>query len=115
MPAPLDPMVRAAIVWDMRAGAGCNQIALQRGVSPGTVSKIARQEGHFFKRAVHTATAARAHQIDCAAARLEKEIELTRQYLTSPGTRRRDGRETKASRRLSYQLYNLDRHHRYAD
>ena len=115
MPEPLAPARRAAIADDIRAGRlGCNAIARLHGVSPGTVSKIARQEGHFFERSIHTATATRAHQIDCAAARLEKEIELTEKYYGNIGSRHRDGRETKASRRLGYQLYDLNRHHRYA-
>lgn len=114
MPEPITPERRAAIVTDIRASKlGCNEIARLHGVSAGSVSKIARQEGHFFERSVHTATATRAHQIDCAAARLEKEIELTEKYYGDIGSRHRDGRETSASRRLSYQLYDLNRHHRY--
>ncbi|WP_404475150.1 hypothetical protein [Microbacterium aerolatum] len=112
MPAPLDPMVRAAIVWDMRAGFGCNAIARTRGVSPGTVSKIARQEGHFFARSTQTALAARNRRADCAIARIEREATLTEELMDLPQTaRQRDGRETRAFRRISYRLYDLHRHH----
>lgn len=104
-PIPAD--VRDAVLADIRAGLGRNAIARARGISAGSVSGIARAAGAFFPRCVDTATATRARQIDLAAERLDREAKLWEIYLGAP--LRRDGRETRQSRRASYKLYDLSR------
>ena len=112
MPAPLSPTRRAAIVDDIRAGHGCNATARKHHVSPSTVSGIARHEGLFFDNDHMTALAAENRRWHAARARDAREGELLDQLLALPQTtRQRDGRETKAYRRLSYSLYDLHRHH----
>lgn len=113
MPAPLPRELRQTIVNDIRAGdLGCNAIARKHGVAPSTVSGIARAEGLCFERCGHTAPAAKARSVDSAAARIDREEALLQQYLALPRTfRLRDGRETRAARRLSYKLYDISRHH----
>lgn len=112
MPAPLPRNQREAIAQDIRAGMGRNAVARKHGVSAGTVTKIARTKGLFFERCTQTAVASRARSIDCAAARVDREEALLQQYLALPRTfRLRDGRETRAARRLSYKLYDINRHH----
>lgn len=113
MPTPLAKAVRDAILADIRTGMGCNATARKHHVSPGTVSKIARQHGHWFERCTQTALAASSRRVDCALARVEREEQLTEELFALPQiTRQRDGRETKAARRLSYKFYDLHRHHR---
>jgi|UPI0008DA3ED8 transposase-like protein len=111
MPAPLSPTRRAAIADDIRAGKGRNAIARDHGISPGTVTTIARREHLWFEQCTRTAAASEARRIDCEAIRVRREQELLDQYLALPTTIRSDGRETRTARRLSYQLYDLHRHH----
>lgn len=94
----------------MRAGLGRNAIARKRGISPGSVSNIAREIHHSFERCVDTATATEAHQIDMAFARVQRAEQAWTTYLATPA-RRRDGRETRRARKASYQLYDIDRKH----
>jgi len=68
VPPPLDPAKRAAIAEDIRAGKARNAIARERGVSPATVSNIARENNLTFDRTL-TETATRAKQIDNKARR----------------------------------------------
>jgi hypothetical protein len=116
MTTPIPPEKRAAMVPDMRLtflNLGRNEIARRHGVSPGIVSKIAREEHHYFERATQTAEATAARRADCEVRRSERENQLLDDYLALPATTRlRDGRETRAARLLSYQLYDLHRHHR---
>jgi hypothetical protein len=79
LPRPIDPGLRAAILTDIKTGQkNRNQIARERGVSPGTVTNIAKAEGitSAFDR-TKTQNATRAKQLDDAAARAE-EVELLR-------------------------------------
>lgn len=70
MPKPLDPVLRAAIVEAIKAGGTRNQIARDLGVSPSTVSKIARDDGltSAFDRS-QTKNATEAAKADNAALR----------------------------------------------
>jgi hypothetical protein len=71
MPAPIPDTTRAAILADIQAGQkGCNAIAREHGVSPGTVENIARDAGlvDAFAR-TKTENATRARQSDLAARR----------------------------------------------
>lgn len=114
MTAPLSPEKRAAIVHDIRftiPKLGRNAIARKHGVAAGTVTKIARAEGLWFDNDWITQAGSEAHRVDCALARMNREDELLDQYLALPQTcRQRDGKETRAHRRLSYALYNVNRH-----
>jgi transposase-like protein len=68
MPAPLDPAKRQAIADAIRAGGHRNAIARTHGVSPSTVTGIAKQEGidGAFDRAA-TKKATEAARVDAAA------------------------------------------------
>ena len=112
MPAPLPRDKRDAIAADIRAGLGCNATARKHHVAPSTVSTIARSEGLWFANDHMTTTAAECRRWHAEKARTAREDELLDQLLNLPRTTRaRDGRETRAHRRLSYALYNLHRHH----
>jgi transposase-like protein len=112
MPAPLPAERRRAIADDIRAGMGRNEIARKHQVSPSTVTGIARDEQLHFENDWMTLTAVRCQQADAQAARAEREDRIIRDLLALPQTSRaRDGRETKAYRRISYALYNVNRHH----
>lgn len=108
-PTPLSSEQRNAIADDIRAGMGRNAIARKHGVSAGSVTSIARQENLFFDRCVQTATASHARQIDQWKERVDRADELLSVILNAP--RRQNGTETRAERRASYALYDLDRHH----
>ena len=113
MAAPLNRETRNAIADDIRAGLGCNATARKHHVSPGTVSKIARHEGLWFERNTQTALAASNRRADCLVARAQREAKLIDELMALPQTtRQRDGRETNGFRRISYKLYDLQRHHR---
>ena len=88
-------------------------MARRHGVSPGLVSKIARERGLFFEKSVNTAVATQAHQIDMWAARAEREDEILQKYLALPTTQRPDGTPTRKEKRLFYALYNVNRHSKY--
>jgi hypothetical protein len=116
-PIPLDPDLRRRIGDDiaMRV-AGRNELARRYGVSPGLVSKIARERGLYFEGDWQTTTATECRRADAEAWRLEREHEiLTAMMSREPTLRYRDGRETRASRRegrrLDRALYDLRRHH----
>lgn len=112
MPTPLSPIIRRTVADDIRAGLGRNVIARKHHISPGSVTNIARAEGLWFENDWMTTVGSDAHRSDCEHARLKREAELTNELLSLPQTsRQRDGRETKAHRRLSYKLYDLQRHH----
>src|SRR5512146_2047859 len=51
MPAPLPDATRQLVVDLLPTGKSCRQIAREAGVSPDTVSRIAKKEGHAFGRA----------------------------------------------------------------
>lgn len=112
MPAPLPRETRGAIADDIRAGLGRNAIARKHSVSAGTVTNIARSEELWFANDWMTMTGTEAHRVDAEAARMKREDELIDRLLALPQTtRQRDGRETKAYRRISYALYDVKRHH----
>jgi len=107
----VSPLVRQEIADEIVSGAGRNELARRHGVSPGLVSKIARERGLWFARCVNTAVATHALQVDLRAARSERDEALFDEYLALERTQRPDGRETRTAKRLSYALYNVDRHH----
>jgi hypothetical protein len=112
-PVPLDPDLRRRIGDDIAMHvAGRNELARRYGVSPGVVSKIARERGLYFENDWQTTTATECRRVDQELRRLEREEELETELLElRPAFRLRDGRETKARRRLSYALYDVNRHH----
>lgn len=111
-PTPLTPEQRAAVADDIRAGMGRNAIARKHRISTGSVSNIARDEGLHFERDWVTVAGTEAHRIDCELARLERREALLDEYMALTTTSRlRDGRETRAAKKLGYALYNIDRHH----
>lgn len=77
MPAPLDPDQRAAIADAIREGGHRNAIAREHGVSPSTVTKIAKDEGltdAFDRSATKRATAARVADSDASRADLKARL-----------------------------------------
>lgn len=109
---PVPRSTREAVADEIRAGRGRNELARAYGISPGSVTNIAREFHVYFSNDWRTREASEARRIDAELARLEKEQQLLDELLRLPTTtRRRDGRETKAYRRISYALYNLRRHH----
>jgi hypothetical protein len=52
-----------------------------------------------------------ARQLDLWAARAKRESELLDQYMALTRTVCRNGMPTKEEKRLSYALYDVDRHH----
>ena len=111
-PIPLSQQTRDAVEADVAAGIGCNAIARAHGISPSSVSTIAHQAGLWFQNDHMTTLAAENRRWQATRARLAREGELVEELPQLPDTSRaRDGRETKAYRRLSYALYNVNRHH----
>lgn len=105
-PTPLPPQLRQQIGDDIAVGAGGrNELARRYGVSPGLVSKIARERGLWFENCTMTADATHAQQIDQWAKRADREDELLHKYLALDNT------DTRKARKLSYALYNVSRHH----
>lgn len=70
MPRPINPDTRTKIIHAIKAGGRRNQIARDHGVSPSTVTLIAKQEnlGSAFDR-TNTVAATRAAGVDAAARR----------------------------------------------
>ncbi len=101
--------LRQQIGDEIAVGFGRNEIARRHGVSPGLVSKIARERGLGFRETPRVSAAAHARQIRAWEAREDRLDELIAQYVATP--LRRDGRPTKMQRRLSYAIYNATRHH----
>ncbi|MDQ0576455.1 hypothetical protein [Agromyces albus] len=108
-PLPIPSSTREAVAEAIHAGRGRNEIARAFNISPGSVSKIARDYGLWFERSSQTATATKARQIDLWAARIERAEQLLHEYLQAPY--RQDGTPTRRSRRASYALYDVERHH----
>jgi transposase-like protein len=78
MPKPLDDTKRAAILADIKAGSKSrNQIARDHGVSPSTVTGVAKAEGitGAFDRS-QTKEATQAREADCKALRAELKVDL---------------------------------------
>ncbi|WP_448002562.1 hypothetical protein [Agromyces bauzanensis] len=110
-PLPLARTTREAVAHAIRAGEGRNAIARTFGISPGSVTNIARERGLWFERCTQTATASRARQIDQWAERVDRVDHLMRKILALPTTMRHDGTATRAIRRLDSQLRDANRHH----
>ena len=110
-PTPLTPEQRAAVADDIRAGIGRNATARKHRISAGSVTNIARSEHLWFERCTQTALASRSRSHDLWRARTEREDQLIDDILALPQTTRlRDGKETRAYRRLNRELDNLHRH-----
>lgn len=108
-PLPIPHSTREAVAEAIRAGRGRNELARAFGISPGSVTNIARDYGLWFERSTQTATATHARQIDLWAERVERAEQLLHEYLQAPY--RPDGTPTRRSKQASYALYNLERHH----
>lgn len=108
MPAPLPHDVRQRVADAIRAGRGRNEIARTEGISTGAVTKIAETERLTFTHPAPT-VATRARQVDSELARLRREQRLLEAALSAQPTRQ-NGRPTKTWERLSYAMYNNDRH-----
>lgn len=75
MPPPLDPDKRAAIAQAIRGGGRRNEVARAHGVSPSTVTTIAKHEGidgAFDRTATKRATEARNADVAAERARLKQ-------------------------------------------
>jgi hypothetical protein len=101
----IDAELRRRIGDGIGMGLGRNELARRHGVSPGLVSKIARERGLWFENCTMTATATQAQQIDQWAKRADREDELLHKYLALDNT------DSRKARKLSYALYNVSRHH----
>jgi hypothetical protein len=110
VPIPID--TRRRIAGRICMGGGRNQIAREFGISTGVVSKIAREYRLYFENTGSASIATQARQIDQWAVRVDREDELLRAYLTLARTQRPDGTSTRKEKRLSYALYNVNRHHK---
>ncbi|GAA3736310.1 hypothetical protein GCM10022239_10250 [Leifsonia bigeumensis] len=108
---PISQELRQRIGDDIFVGFGRNEIARRYKVSPGLVSKVARERGLSFKNTWKVGTAVRAPQIDQWVARVERQDELMEQYFHLPNPMRPNGEPSRAEKRLSYALYNVNRHH----
>lgn len=78
MPKPLSTRKRNAILADIKAGAKArNQIARDHGVSPGSVTGIAKAAGieSAFDRS-KTKDATHAREADCKALRAQLKLDL---------------------------------------
>ena len=112
MPAPLPAGIRSLVASNIRNGLGCNEIARGLGISPGTVSRIARHEELHFAAASKTRAAAESRRHHAAIARIDREHELLNELMSLPQTtRQRDGRDTRRFRKIDRALRDLDRHH----
>ncbi|TFC03642.1 hypothetical protein [Cryobacterium mannosilyticum] len=111
-PTPIPTETRRRIAGRISMGAGRNELAREFGISTGVVSKIAREYGVYFENLGAAAVATQARQIDQWAVRVDREDELLRAYLALPLTQRPDGSMTRQEKRLSYAIYNVNRHHK---
>lgn len=108
--------LRNTIGDEIAVGLGRNDIARRHGVSPGLVSKIARERGLGFRNTWMVDTAVQARQVDLFRQRidkaeaLERELEQTIAARTSSNPAR-IRKVTKREKQLTYAIYNLDRHH----
>lgn len=107
---PIAPELRERIGDDIAVGFGRNEIARRYKVSPGLVSKIARERGLGFRNTWMVDTAIHARQVDLWAQREDRK-EAILDEIFSLDTMRQDGTPTRRYRKLSYQLYNTMRHH----
>lgn len=110
--------LRQQIGDDIAVGFGRNEIARRHGVSPGLVSKIARERGLGFRNTWMVDTAVQARQVDLFKQRADKAEALWQEQLQLIGSRvaadplkARPARTTRREKKLSYAIYNLDRHH----
>jgi hypothetical protein len=108
---PTPPDLRKQIGDEIAVGFGRNDIAKRQSVSPGLVSKFARERGLGFRNAWMVGDAVKARQIDLWAARSHREEELLSEYMALPTAITASGRPTRQERRLTFALYNIGRHH----
>jgi hypothetical protein len=108
--APIHPELRERIGDDIAVGFGRNEIARRYKVSPGLVSKIARERHLSFRNTWMVDTAIHARQVDLWAKREDRQNAILDEILSTT-TSRQDGTPTRRYRKLSYQLYNTLRHH----
>jgi transposase-like protein len=111
-PTPIPAETRRRIASRISMGAGRNEIAREFGVSTGVVSKIARENRLFFENTGAASVATQARQIDQWAVRVDREDELLRAYLALTRLQRPNGDMTREEKRISYALYNINRHHK---
>lgn len=115
-PLRIPDQLRNQIGDEIAVGFGRNDIARRHGVSPGLVSKIARERGLGFRNAWMVDTAVHARQIDLWKQRVEKAEELDRDHfaIIKSLASRNPEKAHKTSRRekkITYAIYDLDRHH----
>ncbi len=107
---PIDQELRRRIGDDIAVGHGRNEIARRYRVSPGLVSKIAGERKLWFAKCTQTAPAVQARQIDAWAARIDREAELEAKLDQLARPYNHDGTPTRQHKKLTYALYNLNRH-----
>lgn len=103
---PISPELRQRIGDEIAVGAGRNEIARRYNVSPGLVSRIARERGQEFAAARMTAQATECRRIDQVAWRLDREQQLLNEQLAAL-TENRQRRVAK----IEKQLIDIDRFH----
>lgn len=105
--------LRQQIGDEIAVGFGRNEIARRHGVSPGLVSKIARERGLAFRNTHMVDTAITARQIDLWKQRVQKAeaLEAEQERLLASKDPLHAHEPTRRERKLSYAIYNLDRHH----
>lgn len=115
-PLRIPDQLRNEIGDEIAVGFGRNDIARRHGVSPGLVSKIARERGLCFRNAWMVDTAAHARQIDLWKLRVEKAEELEREHFAiikarTAGHPEKEPKTTRREKKITYAIYDLDRHH----
>jgi len=103
---PISPELRQRIGDDIAVGGGRNEIARRYDVSPGLVSKIARERLLEFPAVRMTAQATECRRIDQAAWRLNREQQLLNEQLAALT----DNRQRRVAK-IEKQLIDLDRFH----
>jgi hypothetical protein len=111
-PTPVPAKTRREIAMRIESGDGRNELARQYGLSTGVISKIAREHHLLFAKTGVAIAATQARMIDQWAARTDREDELLSEYLGLETTMRPDGSASRKEQRLSYALYNVNRHSR---
>jgi hypothetical protein len=111
IPIPLE--TRRRIAGHLAITGKRNATARHFGVSTGVVTKIAREFAIYLSGAEHTHTATHARQIDLWAARIAKLEKLEAEFNEAQMNRAMSGSPLPSTkeRRISYALYNTDRHH----
>jgi hypothetical protein len=103
---PISPELRQRIGDEIAVGGGRNEFSRRCNVSPGLVSKVARELRLKFPAARTTTQATECRRIDMAAWRLAREQQLLNEQLAAL-TENRQRRVAKVEK----QLIDLDRFH----